>query len=159
MRTGVKDLVTWAAPGRALWGLLGLIPMFALPYWIAIKYANPRHGIWMMLSEDRLASGSGKTATLKKKAVLIRPPMAKTWRERLMGECRMVRTGLSFSLLSAFHLGWREYNVGTWIARLQPREYTLRATGWVRTVSGLQSLLSVYLLALWVLTYFGRPFE
>jgi hypothetical protein len=35
----------------------------------------------------------------------------------------------------------------------------LRATGWVRTVAGIQSLLSVYLLALWVLTYFGRPFE
>jgi hypothetical protein len=35
----------------------------------------------------------------------------------------------------------------------------LRATGWVRFVAGLQSLLSIYLLALWVLTYFGRPFE
>jgi hypothetical protein len=68
-------------------------------------------------------------------------------------------TGLYFSLLSAFSLGWRELNVGTWIARLQPREYILRPTGWVRTVAGIQSLLSVYLLALWVLTYFGRPFE
>jgi hypothetical protein len=44
-------------------------------------------------------------------------------------------------------------------ARVQSREYVLRATGWVRTVAGIQSLLSVYLLALWVLTYFGRPFE
>jgi hypothetical protein len=70
-----------------------------------------------------------------------------------------VLIGLYFSLLSAFSLGWRELNVGTWIARVQPREYVLRATGWVRTVSGIQSLLSVYLLALWVLTYFGRPFE
>jgi len=66
--------------------------------------------------------------------------------------------GLYFSLLSAFSLGWRELNVGMWIARVQSREYVLRATGWVRTVSGIQSLLSVYLLALWVLTYFGRPF-
>jgi hypothetical protein len=71
----------------------------------------------------------------------------------------LFRTSLYFSLLSAFHLGWREFNVGTWIARVQSREYTLRATGWVRTVSGIQSLLSVYLLAVWVLTYFGRPFE
>ena len=54
--------------------------------------------------------------------------------------------------ISAFSLGWRELNVGTWITRMQPREYMLRATGWVRTVSGIQSLLSVYLLALWVLT-------
>jgi len=64
-----------------------------------------------------------------------------------------------FSLLSAFHIGFREFNVGTWIARLQPRRYTLEPTGWVRVVFGLQSLLSVYLLALWALTYFGRPFQ
>jgi len=63
-----------------------------------------------------------------------------------------------FSLLSACHIGFREFNVGKWIAAVQAREYELRATGWVRTVSGLQSLLSLYLLAIWVLTYFGRPF-
>jgi hypothetical protein len=61
--------------------------------------------------------------------------------------------------LSAFHIGWRDLNVGRWIARLQPGEYTLRTIGWVRVVSGLQSLISVYLVALWVLTYFGRPFD
>jgi hypothetical protein len=48
------------APGRALWGLLGLIPVFALPYWTAIKHANSRSGIWIILPEDRLASRSGK---------------------------------------------------------------------------------------------------
>jgi uncharacterized protein YjbI with pentapeptide repeats len=64
-----------------------------------------------------------------------------------------------FSLLSAFNIGWRDLNVGTWIARTQPREYALRATGWLRVASGIQSLLSVYLLAIWVLTYFGRPFQ
>lgn len=67
--------------------------------------------------------------------------------------------GFYFSLLSAFHIGWRELSVGSWIARLQSREYALRARGWVRIVSGAQSLLSVYLLAIWVLTYFGRPFQ
>jgi hypothetical protein len=35
----------------------------------------------------------------------------------------------------------------------------MKGTGWVRTVSGIQSLISVYLLALAALTYFGRPFE
>jgi hypothetical protein len=128
--------------------------LFKLPYWLAIKHANRRSGIWMIVPEDRIAPGRGK-----EKIILLRPLMAKTWREHLVGEARMLRTGLYFSLLSAFHLGWREYNVGTWIARLQFREYTLRATGWVRMVSGIQSLLSVYLLALWVLTYFGRLFE
>ena len=66
---------------------------------------------------------------------------------------------LYFSLISAFHLGWRDLNVGTWLARLQPRDYALRGQGWVRVVAGVQSLISVYLIALWALTYFGRPFE
>jgi hypothetical protein len=66
--------------------------------------------------------------------------------------------GLQFSLLSAFHLGFRDLNMGNWLARVQAREYGLQAVGWVRVVAGVQSLLSVYLLAMWVLTYFGRPF-
>ena len=48
---------------------------------------------------------------------------------------------------------------GEWIARLQTPEYALKATGWVRAVSALQLVISVYLVPLWVLTYFGRPFE
>ena len=81
--------------------------------------------------------------------------------ERLQGKnwWRSFGYAAYFSLLSAFHIGWRDLNVGTWISRMQPREYALRATGWVRFVSGLQSLMSVYLLAIWALTYFGRPFQ
>jgi hypothetical protein len=142
------------APGHALWGLLGFIPCFALFYWIVLQRAKSHSGLWMIVPADRITPGRGK-----EKIVRIRPHPAKTWRERLRGESRLFCTSLYFSLLSAFHLGWRELNVGTWITRLQSREYTLRATGWMRTVSGIQSLLSMYLLALWVLTYFGRPFE
>ncbi|MDE0023794.1 MAG: pentapeptide repeat-containing protein [Spirochaetaceae bacterium] len=63
-----------------------------------------------------------------------------------------------FALLSCFHIGWRGLNVGLWVARVQTKEFALRGYGWVRIISGFQSLLSVYLLALWTLTYFGRPF-
>ena len=35
----------------------------------------------------------------------------------------------------------------------------LRGVGWVRSLSGVQSLVCVYLLALSAFTYFGRPFE
>jgi hypothetical protein len=85
--------------------------------------------------------------------------MLSRWWGALLRGASVPLIGLYFSLLSGFSLGWRELNVGTWIARVQSREYVLRATGWVRTVSGIQSLLSVYRLALWVMTYFGRPFE
>ena len=63
-----------------------------------------------------------------------------------------------FSVLSAFYIGWRELNLGTWITRLQGSDYQLTANGWVRVVSGAQSMASVYLLAIGILTYFGRPF-
>ena len=67
--------------------------------------------------------------------------------------------GFYFSMLSAFYIGWRDLEVGTSISRIQPMEHALRARGWVRVISGLQSLISVYLLALWALSFFGRPFQ
>ncbi len=152
-------------PGRLL-KIIGLgLFFFTLPYLLALWTLNPRSGIWLLLPES-------KDRVLDRKLVgrpfklTTRPPLqalpSKTWprlRARLRRGWRALRLAFYFSLLSAFRLGWRELNVGTWISRLQKREYTLRATGWVRSISGLQSLLSVYLLALWVLTYFGRFFE
>lgn len=67
--------------------------------------------------------------------------------------------GMYFSVLSAFHIGWCDLNVGNWIARMRAREYTLRVSSWVRSVSGVQYFISVYLLAIRAITYFGRPFE
>jgi len=76
----------------------------------------------------------------------------------LRREWRVVRAAMFFSLMSAFNIGFRDINFGRWLRLLTRREYDLKAVGWARTASGIQSLLSVYLIALWVLTYFGRPF-
>ena len=70
----------------------------------------------------------------------------------------MLRAAMFFSLMSAFNISFRDINFGRWLRMLTKREYDLKAVGWARTVSGFQSLVSVYLIALWVLTYFGRPF-
>ena len=132
------------SPGRPLIILLILIVLFSCFYIFSLFKTNKQDGIWKVWIEGRVRSDIGeaepKLLTLKK----------------FLPICGY---GFYFSLLSAFNIGWRELNVGNWIARLHPREYTLRATGWVRTVSGIQSLISVYLLALAVLTYFGRPFD
>ncbi|MGO9269125.1 MAG: hypothetical protein ACLQOO_02505 [Terriglobia bacterium] len=71
---------------------------------------------------------------------------------------RYARAAMFFSLMSAFNIGFRDINFGRWLRLLTKREYDLKATGWARTVSGVQSLFSVYMVALWLLTYFGRPF-
>ena len=64
-----------------------------------------------------------------------------------------------FSSVNAFSLGYKEFSVGQWLRMLTKREYEIRPVGWVRTLAGLQSLTTIYLFALWILTYFGNPFE
>jgi len=68
------------------------------------------------------------------------------------------RTSMFFSLMSAFNIGFRDINFGRWLRLLTRQEFDIKAVGWARVVAGWQSLISVYLIALWVLTYFGRPF-
>ncbi len=68
-------------------------------------------------------------------------------------------TPFFFSLQSTFYFGWEELRFDHWIARFNPKSYRLKAHGWFRPVSATQSLLSLYLLVLFFLAYFGRPFE
>ena len=151
------------SPGRPLRLMfLGLF-VFTLPYLLALRSRNPRNGIWLTLLPDRVLDLYIKERPVK---LTFRPPLrplpAKGWARltaRVRRAWRCIRLAFYFSLLSAFNIGWRELNVGTWINRIQKREYNLRGTGWVRMLSGIQALLSVYMMALWVLTYFGRPFE
>jgi hypothetical protein len=130
-----------------LWALL--IPA----YWWAIRdhllWPTGLAGIYRIWPKDRIEVHEGSPALESAAKV-----------ERLR-KSDLVALGWSiwFSLLSAFHIGFREFSVGTWLSRVHPRQFALEATGWVRTVSGLQSLFSLYLLAMWVLTYFGRPFQ
>ena len=136
------------APERPLFILVGLIFMFTIPYAHAISgdiYGKKKtDGIWRVWIPGRMRKDFGEEAP-----------------EELLDDIspKCLMYGFYFSVLSAFHVGWRDLNVGNWIARMQPYEYRLQATGWARTISGIQSLISVYLLALSVLTYFGRPFE
>jgi hypothetical protein len=74
-------------------------------------------------------------------------------------EIRAFGTAFLFSMMSVFNIGFREFNFGRWIRMLQFREFNIRARGWMRTVSGIQSLIGVALLALSLLSYFGHPFD
>ena len=73
-------------------------------------------------------------------------------------EWLILRTSMFFSLMSAFNIGFRDINFGRWLRLLTRQEFDIKAVGWARVVAGWQSLISVFLIALWVLTYFGRPF-
>jgi hypothetical protein len=120
-----------------------------LVYWGVIRFPTGPAGIYRVWPKDRIEVDKGNPALCSEAKV-----------ERLCaGDLAASVLAAWFSLLSAFHLGFREFSVGTWLSRVQPRQFTLEATGWVRVWSGVQSLISLYLLAMWVLTYFGRPFQ
>jgi hypothetical protein len=130
-----------------VWALL--IPIYSYSIWSRPRGSTSSSGIYRTWPQDCIEVREGKP-TLDKSACV----------ERLHGRGPAI-LGWSayFSLLSTFQIGFHEFSVGTWLARSQPRNFVLEPTGWVRSVSGLQALLSVYLLAIWLLTYFGRPFD
>ncbi|UOY06935.1 pentapeptide repeat-containing protein [Muricauda sp. SCSIO 64092] len=74
------------------------------------------------------------------------------------GFFKKIFTSLYFSILSAFNIGWKDLNIGNWLLRLHFTDYRYYGKGWVRTLAGIQAVTSVFLLALWALTYFGNPF-
>jgi hypothetical protein len=143
------------SPGRPLRILLGLCVLFAIPYaWTILKGPSKSGAgggrIWQVPLERRVSTTGSEPRQLHVDIKRSGP----VW-----GVIRALFLGMFFSLISAFGVGYRDLDVGRWIERINPDESTLRATGWLRTVSGVQGLLSFYLLVLWLLTYFGRPFE
>lgn len=95
----------------------------------------------------------------------IRPlllPQTDRWKTSLFlvrREYRVLRLAMFFSLMNAFNFGFREINFGRWLRSLTRREYDIKAVGWARVVAGWQSLLSICLLALYLLTGFAGVFE
>jgi uncharacterized protein YjbI with pentapeptide repeats len=78
---------------------------------------------------------------------------------RLRWEGGFFKAVVFFSLISIINLGFSGFDFGRWVRLLFFREYELKAHGWLRMVSGLQSLVGLGLLALSLLSFFGHPFE
>jgi len=128
--------------------------IFAVIYVFAQIFPGEHAGIWAVWEEHRVDKTEGGDAPQRLTAGF--PPARSRNLPRWLS---IPLLAAYFSLLSALRIGWNGLNFGTWISRMQAREYELHASGWIRVVSGLQSLISVYLVALAILTYFGTPFE
>jgi uncharacterized protein YjbI with pentapeptide repeats len=148
-------------PSRPL-QILGLsLVCFALFYVYGQQTRSLKNGIWVVWDKDRILDQGENDQKLRLVDGFPRSSFSGNRLGEIVHALGLNVAGLAlwFSLMSATQIGYGALNLGAWFSRMQPREYTLRATGWVRMVSGLQSLFSVYLIALWLLTYFVRPFE
>lgn len=122
------------APFRPLSLIALSIILFFFVYWYAVVRCDS-----MMVFSDAIPPETGKPEACAK------PVMRLTLADGLA-------YAVFLSLMFAFRIGWREINIGAWIERLQPNASEIRTRGWVRTVAGIQSLLSLYLLALCLLS-------
>lgn len=95
---------------------------------------------------------------LKRPIRWLRGFIASLW-PRLRWEAGFFKAVVLFSLISIINLGFGGFDFGRWVRLLFFREYDLKARGWLRMVSGLQSLVGLGLLALSLLSLFGHPFE
>jgi hypothetical protein len=129
-----------------LWGIFTLVYMWPIRQ---VPKNGKAGGIFQVFPSDRIdETAIDPTVVKEPKVVRVK---AANWLSAL-------RWASYFSLLSAINIGFEQITPGDWIRRLQGREYSLQAVGSVRRLAGAQALMSVYLLAMWVLTEFGRPF-
>jgi uncharacterized protein YjbI with pentapeptide repeats len=117
--------------------------LFGVLYWMFAKKRYAESNRYILASEK----GLGKE--------LDKEPG--DWKD-LRGFWLKVGVAFLFSLQRALRIGFREISPNHWLMMLLPPDFELKSRGWPRFVSGVQSLLSVALIVLSLLSYFGRPF-
>jgi uncharacterized protein YjbI with pentapeptide repeats len=132
-------------PFRPFYILLIFIVAFAICYYFDLS-RNELCGIWIIYS-------SNPTIRHIHKAYQSRKLFFKWY------DWRRFTFAIYFSILSAFYFGWRDLNVNNWITKLQYTDFSLHSCGSTRFISGMQSLISLYLIVLSFLAYFSRPFD
>jgi uncharacterized protein YjbI with pentapeptide repeats len=138
--------------GALLWFLCSLL-------YFALIHIRGKTGLYRVIPPDIRDEASAVqrveriSASSRAESNWLRNLAQFLWRE-----FALLRTSMFFSLMSAFNIGFRDINFGRWLRLLTRQEFDIKAVGWARVVAGWQSLISAYLIALWILTYFGRPF-
>ena len=127
---------------RPLAALLIICSLFIWPYFWALWKQDKTSGMLRISAKDCLLKVANKSN-----------------QELVCGQnvWRSLALALYVSFHSAFHFGWSELKVSNRAVRILKCENTLSATGWVRIVSGMQSVISLYLVLMWLMVYFGNP--
>ncbi|MEK7991215.1 MAG: pentapeptide repeat-containing protein [Thiotrichaceae bacterium] len=152
-----------ANPQKALYIFLMSILLFTIFYWIALRI-DSKHNQFQIVWESKPQTSNAQRGVFKGTKDLIYQPLY--FQRNQCGfikflrlELKILRIAFYFSLITSLQISWSEYNVAEWIRKVQSRDFTLQIQrGWIRSVSGFQSIMNLYLLTIWILTQFSRPF-
>lgn len=163
-------------PGRALIIILVIFATCTALYWTLIHFPMPsglsivvpaQHNnqpLWLIANlsdnpETIEIGGFVSMRAFKVQSRYLSSNGSSYFRELVHRELALLWVSLIFSLMSTFNIKFKDVDFGRWLRLLMTKEYDIKATGAARTVSGVQALLSVYLITLLIVTYFARPFE
>jgi uncharacterized protein YjbI with pentapeptide repeats len=169
---------SWGAdPLRPLWIIAVLTLVCAALYWLGMRFSRGSSGLFLI---GRRPLSDGDDDAPRHVVRVGRPPslrrilhhdrlhdphsgafahVLRSLRIASALEARAISAALLFSLMSVFNIGFQGFNAGAWIHMILARDFDLRARGWLRSLSGCQSVLGAGLVALSILSYFGHPFQ
>ena len=156
-------------PFRPLrWVFLGLFPI-SIFFYLVIMIISPEQKSFNSIIHTSVKYG----IYIKKAPLGITPTeeideLSKIFKinidiHPLSGITRRLLRGIGYatllSLMATFNIGFRDLNVGRWIRLVLPIKLDIQTQGFPRVIFGIHSIVSVYLIALSILTYFANPFE
>ncbi len=122
----------------SVWVICSLIYLFSL-------FGKGREGIYLVIT--RPTKNQARTLTRRQRL---------RYRFNIP---RAIASSVLFSTLASLTLPIKGINARAWILRTQKRDFEMDADGWVRVVSGVQTILVLLLVSLFFAVYLGNPFD
>jgi len=148
-----------ASLSRPFLFVAGIYILATVLYYILLRFLR-RGGMIFFGKEIVMLNGEARRESETINEYIEKVARLPIWRrERLGGEIKIIIMILTFSLISTFNLGFRDYDFARWLRLMWFHNVEFKADGAVRLIAGVQSLLSVLLMVLGLLFYYGRFFD
>jgi hypothetical protein len=124
-----KVLLDWtcewgANPVRPLELLATIICLCTVIYWAALHFPSRNNGLYLQTSSKR------RRIPVWRRGLIVR-------------EARSFALAFCFSVRSSINLGFGPFTPRDWVAILTSADYDIKATGWLRSVAGFQSIFGL----------------
>ncbi|MBN2225953.1 MAG: pentapeptide repeat-containing protein [candidate division Zixibacteria bacterium] len=140
--------------GMNVWRPLGIIfgffIIFAVSYYLIIRFGGRKNGIAVNHSGDMY---SHKYPPLVKPKRIIEQRPFKKVIAFLKWESKLTYEAFFFSLINSFNISFQDFTLRRWFTLLRLNPKSIKPIGWVRPLSAIQSLATLYLWILWIFIY------